>query len=81
MFFLLLTILLLVMAEVEEVQDAVAVMLAVVLGLLSFLLEVVWHWLLLPWVYHMVVVEGVGHGVFCQGLVLHYYLLDCSIEL
>jgi len=63
-------LLLLVMAEVEEVQDAVAAMLFLVLGLLSFLLEVVWDWLLLPWVHHMVVVEGVGHGVLCQGLVL-----------
>jgi len=68
-------LLLLVMAEVEEVQDAVAVMLFLMMlmmfdGLLSFLLEVVWHWLLLPWVHHMVVVEGVGHGVLCQGWVL-----------
>jgi len=63
-------LLLLVMAEVEEVQDAVAAMLFLVLGLLSFLLEVVWDWLLLPWVHHMVVVEGVGHGVLCQGWVL-----------
>jgi len=63
-------LLLLVMAEVEEVQDAVAAMLFMVLGLLSFLLEVVWDWLLLPWVHHMVVVEGVGHGVLCQGWVL-----------
>ena len=68
--FVMFLLLLLVMAEVEEVQDAVAVMLFVVLGLLSFLLEVVWDWLLLPWVHHMVVVEGVGHGVLCQGLVL-----------
>jgi len=60
-------LLMLVMAEVEEVQDAVTVVLFVFV-LLSFLLEVVWDWLLLPCVRHMVMVEGVGHGVLGQRL-------------